>query len=161
MNPRRTLVEAAYQIALDEIAFATPNRDDSPEKYNHKEHTRSYVKAIGNLPNDDSDNTLRAKEAALSQHHPMQFHASEAAESIASAHDQGQKADLDDIINFHFTNGYIQSMKQHHSDKYPKLMNAHPPTIDKHAEAFQDHVGAFLETHHGIGIDEDGNTQDI
>lgn len=162
MHPQRTLIEAAHQIALDEIALVP--QGDSPQNYDHKAHSRAYINAIANLPNDGSDETLRAKEAALSQHHPLKYHAFEAAESIASGHNEEGNPDVGEIMNFHFTKGYLPAIQRHHADKYSKLVNVdnpHQPTIDSHADAFEDHVGALLETHYGIRIGEGGKTEDI
>ena len=157
MHPQRTLIEAAHQIALDEIAFATKPEDDSPESYDHKGHMRNYIEAISKLPQDDSDDTLRAKEAALEQHHPMKFHALEAAESIASDFNNNKKPDLEDIMTFHFTGGYIPAIKKHHKDKYSKFLGGHNNSMNSHMESFQDTTAGLLETQHGLTIDNEGN----
>ncbi len=156
MHPQRTLIEAAEYVALKEF-----NILPQPVGYRHKEHTKSYSDAISELPDDNTMETLSAKNDALREHHPMKFHTMEAAESIADHHEMGIKPNLERILNNHFDDGYIQDLNMYHGDKYRALINSDPKAISSHTNDFQAHVLHHLENTHGLTIDDDDNVKPI
>ena len=167
-HPQRNLIEAAEQLALAEIALTQPPEPD--HSYDHEYHINQYEKAISAphiqaLKNTNERAYGQELDDALRVHNPMKWHAEEAAESLASAHNGTMRetgetipqAQADEIMGEHVA-GFISSIQRDHPDKYgyPKTGSPIDHMIKHHSGDFISMVKGNLAKTHGLKHTENG-----
>lgn len=162
MHPQRTLIESAKQLALDEIALTQPPEPD--HSYDHEYHINQYEKAISAphiqaLKNTNERAYGQELDDALRVHNPMKWHAEEAAESLASAHNGTMRETGESIpqeqyheIMGEHAAGFMSSIQRDHPDKYgyPKTGSPIDHMIQHHADDFIGMVHGNLAKTHGL-----------
>lgn len=165
MHPQRDLIEAAHRVYINEIALGPPSDPDT-QHYDTSYHENQLKDAISKIKNTGDDFKWGSDvEAAKKKHHPMEYHAQNAAEHLADLHDahaaENKKVSQDDIgdtLGYHFHSGYANDILNHHYSKYPRFTEEHMGTWDSHSDDFEKRVFHHLATTHGLMRSHDGST---